>query len=116
MTDSPWCFGPACDHVIGTDLSGWTVEATDGRIGEVDEHSDERDDAYLVVDAGAWIFGKLLIPAGAVARMDHGTRTIHLSLTTGQVEDAPQYLSTEQRGDPQYRADLVAYYWKAGPC
>ncbi|MFJ4862360.1 MULTISPECIES: PRC-barrel domain containing protein [unclassified Streptomyces] len=98
------------------DLTGWRVEAVDGHIGEVDEHSDERGYAFLVVDAGGWIFGKLLIPAGAVTRIDHARRALHLNLSRGQVEDAPQFLPDQHRGDPEYWEDIVEYYRKAGPC
>jgi hypothetical protein len=40
------------------DLVGYRVEATDGRIGSVDEASDDTDARWLVVDTGPWIFGR----------------------------------------------------------
>ncbi|MEU6947446.1 PRC-barrel domain containing protein [Streptomyces sp. NPDC046316] len=116
MTDDLWSYGRLCGHVAGTDLTGWRVEAGDGHVGEVDEHADEVGDAFLVLDAGTWIFGKLLIPAGAVTRIDAEERTIHLGMSKEQVEDAPQFLSDKDRADPQYREDVVAYYRKCGPC
>ena len=36
--------------------SATSVEATDGRIGSVDEASDDTDARWLVVDTGPWIF------------------------------------------------------------
>ncbi|MFD3701450.1 PRC-barrel domain containing protein [Streptomyces sp. NPDC058646] len=116
MAQDPWSFNPSCGQLAGIDLTGWRVEAADGHIGEVDEHCDKTGNAFLVVDAGGWIFGKLLIPAGAVTRMDHAGRTLHLSLSRGQVEDAPQFLPDQHRGDREYWEDIVKYYWKAGPC
>lgn len=116
MEQDPWSFGQACAPLAGVDLTGWRVEAVDGHIGEVDEHSDETGNAFLVVDAGGWIFGKLLIPAGAVERIDHTACTLHLSLRKGQVEDAPQFLPDRHVADREYREDVVNYYWKAGPC
>ncbi|WCD83844.1 hypothetical protein KPP03845_100163 [Streptomyces xanthophaeus] len=116
MAEDPWSFGPSCGQLAGVDLTGWRVEAADGHIGEVDEHSDETGNAFLVVDAGGWIFGKLLIPAGAVTRIDRAGRTLHLGLSRGQVEDAPQFLPDQHGGDREYREDIVEYYWKAGPC
>ncbi|WP_030772388.1 hypothetical protein [Streptomyces sp. NRRL F-2664] len=116
MAEEPWSFRPACDPPAGVDLTGWRVQAVDGPVGEVDEHSEETGNAFLVVDAGGWIFGKLLIPAGAVRRIDREGRTLHLSLRRGQVEDAPQYLPDLHRADREYREDIVDYYWKAGPC
>ncbi|MFF9915401.1 PRC-barrel domain containing protein [Streptomyces sp. NPDC013457] len=116
MTENPWTYSTACGHLPGTDLTGWSVEATDGPIGSVDKHSDEAGDAYLVVDAGTWIFGKLLIPAGAVVAVDPASGTLHLSLTKDQVSDAPQFLADQHLADRQYREDVVAYYRLADPC
>ncbi|MGW6563879.1 PRC-barrel domain containing protein [Streptomyces sp. NPDC054975] len=110
MTDDLWSYGTRCGHVAGADLTGWRVEATDGHVGEVDEHSDETGDAYLVLDAGPWIFGKLLIPARAVVRVDAAESTIHLGLSKEQVRDAPQFLADKDLADRQYREDVVAYY------
>ena len=51
----------------GGDLVGYSVEATDGSIGKIDEATNEVDAAHVVVDTGPWIFGKKrLIPAGAI--------------------------------------------------
>ncbi|WP_055600653.1 hypothetical protein [Streptomyces aureus] len=110
MTDNPWAYSATCGHLPGTDLTGWDVEATDGHVGTVAEHSDEAGDAHLVVDAGTWIFGELLIPAGAVAEVDTERRTLHLSLTKDQVKDAPPFLSDRHLADRQYREDVAAYY------
>jgi hypothetical protein len=116
MTENPWSYSATCGHLPGTDLTGWSVEASDGRIGTVDEHSDEAGDAYLVVDAGKWIFGKLLLPARAVAEVDTAGRALHLCLAKEKVRDAPQFLSDRHLADRQYREDVVTYYRMAGPC
>ena len=44
--------------LIGNALVGLDVEAVDGEIGRVDEASDEAGTSSIVVDTGAWIFGK----------------------------------------------------------
>ncbi|MFF1400656.1 PRC-barrel domain containing protein [Streptomyces sp. NPDC058287] len=116
MTDYPWTYSATCGHLPGTDLTGWSVEASDGRIGTVDEHSDETGDAYLVVDAGKWIFGKLLLPARAVAEVDTETRVLRLCLAKEQVRDAPQFLSDGHLADRQYREDVVTYFRMTGSC
>lgn len=116
MAQDPWSFGPSCGQLAGVDLTGWRVTAVDGRVGEVDEHSEETGDAFLVVDAGGWIFGKLLIPAGAVTRIDRDRRTLHLNLSREQIEDAPQFLPDQHSADREYREEIVEYYWRAGPC
>ncbi|MET7931430.1 PRC-barrel domain containing protein [Streptomyces sp. NPDC005349] len=109
MTENPWSYSATCGHLPGTDLAGWSVEASDGRIGTVDEHSDEAGDAYLVVDAGKWTFGKLLLPARAVAEVDTAGRALHLCLAKEKVRDAPQFLSDRHLADRQYREDVVTY-------
>ena len=49
------------------DVTGFHVEAADGRIGKVDEATYDVGSAYVVVDTGPWIFGrKVVIPAGTV--------------------------------------------------
>ncbi|MFC7640037.1 hypothetical protein ACFQX6_02550 [Streptosporangium lutulentum] len=46
------------------DLIGFDVEATDGKIGLVEEESTMADDSYVVVDIGFWVFDKkIVLPA-----------------------------------------------------
>ncbi|MFE5621003.1 PRC-barrel domain containing protein [Streptomyces virginiae] len=116
MVDVPWSFGSPCGELAGIDLAGWRVEAVEGHIGEVDDYSDKAGNAFPVVNAGGWIFGKLLIPAGAVTQIDPDGRSLHLILSRGQVADAPAFPPDQHRADRQYREDVVEYYWKAGPC
>ncbi|MFC9589335.1 PRC-barrel domain-containing protein [Streptomyces sp. NPDC056944] len=116
MTDHFWTYGTDSGHLAGTDLSGWRVEASDGHIGKVDKHSDEVEDAYLVVDTGAWIFGKeVLIPASAVTRIDPEGHAVHLALSKEQVKDAPEFISDKHLADLQYREEISQYYRSGGP-
>ncbi|MFF5923715.1 PRC-barrel domain containing protein [Streptomyces flavochromogenes] len=116
MTDHIWSYSTESGHLAGIDLTGWRVEAADGHIGKVDKHSDEVDDAYLVVDTGAWIFGKeVLIPASAVTRVDLENYTIHLALTEQQVKDAPEFVSDKHLADQQYREEISQHYRTGGP-
>jgi hypothetical protein len=92
------------------DLTGYEVEAVDGRIGTVDECSTEVGSQRLVVDTGWWIFGhKRVIPAGVVTRIDPTARTVHLSLTKEQVKGAPDY-DEMRAGEPDYWDDMARYY------
>ncbi|MFE7595613.1 PRC-barrel domain-containing protein [Streptomyces sp. NPDC057494] len=116
MTDHFWTYGTDSGHLAGTDLCGWRVEASDGHIGKVDKHSDEVEDAYLVVDTGAWIFGKeVLIPASAVTRIDPEEHAVHLALSKEQVKDAPEFISDKHLADLQYREEISQYYRSGGP-
>ncbi|MFE5730528.1 PRC-barrel domain-containing protein [Streptomyces sp. NPDC056528] len=116
MAENVWSYGQAFGHLVGTDLSGWRVEATDGHIGKVDKHSDEVGDSYLVVDTGVWIFGKeVLIPASAVTRIDLEGEAVHLDLTKEQIKDSPEFHSDKHLADRQYREEIATYYRTGGP-
>ena len=93
------------------DITGYSVEATDGGIGKIDEASYEVGGSYLVVDTGPWIFGKkVLLPAGLVDRVDPDSETVFVSRTKDQIKNAPEF--DEQRGyaDDEYRGRLGDYY------
>jgi len=47
------------DQTIGdADLIGYSVDATDGSIGKIDDATNEVGGSYVVVATGPWIFGK----------------------------------------------------------
>lgn len=111
MSNDLWGYQPASGHAAGADLTGYSVEATDGSIGKVDKHSDEAGSAYLVVDTGVWIFGKdVLIPAGTVKAIDTEQRTIFVDLTKGEIKDSPEFDRHKHAGDAGYHAQLDSYY------
>lgn len=90
-------------------LVGCDVEARDGSIGKVDEATHETGRAYLVVDTGPWIFGrKVVIPAGAIERIDTSNEKIFLNLTKDQIKNSPEFEPT--RFDDDYRTRLGTYY------
>ncbi|GGZ72805.1 PRC-barrel domain-containing protein [Streptomyces subrutilus] len=116
MTENVWTYPSTSGHLAGTDLTGYKVEATDGGIGKVDKHSEEVDDAYLVVDTGVWIFGKeVLLPAGTVTRIDPAEKTIHVNRTKEQIKDAPEFHRDKHLGDTQYREEIAVHYSTGGP-
>jgi hypothetical protein len=74
------------------DLNGFDVEATDGSVGHVDEARYDVGSSYLVVDTGPWIFGKkVLLPAGALTRVDLDNEKVYVRLTTDQIKTAPEF-------------------------
>ena len=94
------------------DVTGFHVEAIDGRIGKVDEATYEVGSSYLVVDTGPWIFGrKVVIPAGTVTQIDTGNEVIALNLTKDQIKDSPEFKpDTDEYRSETYRSDLGNYY------
>jgi hypothetical protein len=105
----PWSFRAEVS-LTGQDLVGYQVEATDGSIGKIDGASHDVGAGYLVVDTGAWIFGKkTMLPAGVVDRVDHDDRKVFVDRSKDQIKDAPEY-DADASGDPAYRGTLGDYY------
>ena len=91
-------------------LEGYSVEAMDGSIGNIDEATFDAGSSYFVVDTGPWIFGKkVMLPAGVVERVDHDAERIFVSLTKEQIKSAPEFDALTYR-DEEYRASLGEYY------
>jgi ribosomal 30S subunit maturation factor RimM len=94
----------------GTSLTGFTVEATDGDIGKVDEATNEVGASFIVVDTGPWIFGKkVMLPAGVIDRVDHDDKRIFVDRTKDEIKNAPEFDESRYR-DEQYRTELGGYY------
>jgi hypothetical protein len=99
------------DESIGdVDLTGYSVEATDGGIGKVDEASYEAGAGHIVVDTGPWIFGKkVLLPAGLIARIDPESETVFVRALKDEIKDAPEY-DVDLGVDDEYRGRVGTYY------
>ncbi|WP_370468450.1 PRC-barrel domain containing protein [Streptacidiphilus sp. P02-A3a] len=93
-----------------TDLTGYRVEASDGHIGKVDEHSQEAGAGYLIVDTGPWIFGKqVMLPVGTITRIDPPTdrpRGTH----QGRDQGLPRVRPDHAHGDVEYQQLVGGYY------
>jgi hypothetical protein len=107
-TSDLWTFRD--QTVAGTDLTGFTVEATDGDIGKVDEATNEVGASFIVVDTGPWIFGKkVMLPAGVIDRIDHPDQRIFVDRTKDEIKNAPEF-DESKFADKQYRTELGGYY------
>ena len=99
------------DSSLANDLTGFSVEATDGGIGKVDEASNDVGASYIVVDTGVWIFGKeVLLPAGTIQSISHEDKTVHVSRTKDEIKSAPEFDKEKHLGDPHYRDQLGGHY------
>ncbi|MGG8405168.1 PRC-barrel domain-containing protein [Streptomyces sp. 12297] len=106
-----WGYRAESGYETGTDLIGYKVEATDGSIGKVDEHTDEAGAGYLVVDTGVWIFGKhVLLPASTIGSVDRENETVHVNRTKDQIKDAPEFERETQPRDSGYLEQFAKYY------
>src|ERR687895_917127 len=94
------------ESISGLDLIGYSVEATDGGIGKIDDATNEVGSSYVVVDTGPWIFGKhVLLPAGVVERVDADSETIYVNLTKEEIKNSPEW--DDERGvDETYRSEV----------
>src|SRR5215217_2209659 len=90
------------------DVVGYAVHATDGPIGTVDEASHGAGRSYVVVDTAGWILGaRRMIPAGLVRCVNENDRTVHVALSTREIESAPDFRDQ----DRDSRAETYdAYY------
>ncbi|WP_030455131.1 hypothetical protein [Herbidospora cretacea] len=109
--DNLWTYRQGVqDPTTTLDVTGFTVEATDGKIGSVDESNYEVGDSYLVVDTGPWIFGKkVVLPAGTVTEIDPQEQKVFVARTKEEIKNAPEYDETTFK-DPLYRDQLGGYY------
>jgi len=98
------------DTAYAADLTGYSVEATDGGIGKIDEATNEVGSSYLVVDTGPWIFGKkVMLPAGVIERVDRDDETVYVNRSKDEIKDAPEFDENTYR-EGSYRDEIGAYY------
>ena len=92
-------------------LVGFEVEATDGKIGKVDEHTrDIQSQGFIVVDTGPWIFGKkVMLPAGIIQSVELDEEKVYVNRTKDEIKSAPEF-DDKNGADDDYRAKLGAYY------
>ncbi|MFE0918996.1 PRC-barrel domain containing protein [Streptomyces nigra] len=110
-TDGIWLYRPGSGHREGLDLTGFRVEATDGIIGHVDRQADDTPQRHLIVDTGAWVFGRsLVIPAGTVTGVDERERTVTVACTRADAKEAPRFETDRETRDPRYLAAVGAYH------
>lgn len=96
------------------DLKGFTIQATDGEIGKLDDFYFDDDEwavRYLVVDTGGWLTGRkvLLSPESISGQVDRENKLYHVDLTRDQVKNSP-LVDTERPVSRQQETELRGYY------
>jgi len=106
-----------------SELQRYTICATDGEIGAVQEAQfDDRDWAvrYFLARAGNWYSGRsVLISTIALDEIDDVTRVLHVQLARIQIMESPP-LTGEGPVNRQYEAEFFRYYgwppyWQSSP-
>ncbi|WP_037607039.1 hypothetical protein [Streptacidiphilus rugosus] len=107
MNRQLWSYPTDSGLLAGEDVTDYRVEAADGAIGHVEAVLDREEQRSLIVDTGTWIFGRrVVVPAGAVSRVDGATRTVHVVRTKDEVKAAPAF----ERNDDDFWTRLGSYY------
>jgi len=95
------------------DLHGFTIRATDGELGTVDQlYFDDTTWAirYLTVETGGWLGGRhVLISPISVIHADWQTKRLDVALNKTQVENSPD-IDTHQPVSRQHEAAFNQYY------
>ncbi len=98
------------DVAVPPDLEGFEVDARDGKVGKIDEATNEIGGSFVVVDTGPWIFGrKVMIPASRIGRIDLEHRRVLADLTKDEIKSSPEY-DPDTFGRPEYRERVGDYY------
>ncbi|MFJ4690648.1 PRC-barrel domain containing protein [Streptomyces sp. NPDC088766] len=98
---------PTAGHTPDDDLTGYQVDATDGRAGRIGKYSADLGPQFLVVRTGVWFLGKdVVLPADAVMGVDHRARIVQVSRTKDEVRSAPVFEVDTYLGDPRHRDQL----------
>ncbi|AVZ71240.1 hypothetical protein SLUN_02305 [Streptomyces lunaelactis] len=112
---SIWAYAQGSGYTPEQSLVGFAVQAADGAIGQVDRQQDQPGIQHLVVDNGVWLFGRsVLIPAGAVTRIDTGAQTVTVASTWEEIKAAPQFVTDSETTDPTYLAAVGTYFFSLG--
>jgi PRC-barrel domain len=96
-----------------TNVKGFTIQATDGELGTVDQcYFDDETWAirYLTVETGGWLGGRqVLISPFSVIHTDLQAKRLDVTLTKKQVENSPN-IDTHQPVSRQHEAAYLGYY------
>lgn len=99
--------------IAGSALKGYTIDATDSRIGTVKTFL--FDDTtwkirWLVIDTGHWLTGRqVLIHPSAIGRPDHDRQYLPVDLSKSQIEASPD-IAQDRPVTLQMQEHLYNYY------
>src|SRR5919108_2500547 len=109
MVTDIWVFSDRALAVV--DLTGFDVDASDGRVGRVKQSRGDVGREHLIVDAQPSLPGDrtMIIPAGLIGSVDTDGRRIRVDRSRNELRSAPSY--DHARGvDTSYRSDVNSYF------
>jgi hypothetical protein len=74
-------------------VKGYRVDCSDGAVGKVEWADYKPGESYLVVAVEHKRHH--LVPAGAIAAIDHAGKTVTLNVTSDEVRSTPQHVDAE---------------------
>jgi hypothetical protein len=94
------------------DVTGYTIQATDGEIGHVDDFLVD-DDAwnirYIVIDTRNWLPGKkILVAPQWIANVDWKNSNVYVNLSREAIKSGPEFNSDKL--DREYESQLYKHY------
>ena len=100
-------------------LHGWTIHATDGEIGKIDEllFDDEKWTVrYAIVETGSWFAArKVLLSPLSFGTLDWELKTLNVNLTREKIQNCPNVTADEpvsrQWETSYYDYYAWPYYW-----
>ncbi|MHA6761316.1 PRC-barrel domain containing protein [Streptacidiphilus sp. PAMC 29251] len=107
---------PEADRAEPGVVTGYTVHASDGKVGTVLRTDTTPGQAHLTVTTGPWFLGKqLVLPLGIIAAVDHEEQSVLLACTRAQAKDAPSYDSHDRDAFASYQERALTYFSGAEP-
>ncbi|MFC4500889.1 MULTISPECIES: PRC-barrel domain containing protein [Streptomyces] len=112
IDDGIWSYPAGSGRAGGQDLTGYAVVASDGAtLGHVEREAAPFGMRHLIVDSGAWVFGRsTLVPAGVVRAVDPAGRKVRLDCTRDEVKQAPRFRTDSETRDSGYLSGVGDYY------
>jgi hypothetical protein len=100
---SVWTF-PEGSVAHDQSVKGYDVEGSDGHLGTCAWADYKPGESYLVVEHKHHLHHDVqrLVPAGAVASVDHDARVVTLKVRCDEVHATPEYDRGEQPLEPEY--------------
>jgi uncharacterized protein YrrD len=99
------------------DVSGHSIQATDEKIGEVDDFIVDDENwtiRYFIIDTGNWLPGKkVLIAPQWIDRISWEDSKVFVNVTADSIKNAPEYDETVDL-TRTYETSLYDYYGRKG--